>query len=147
MLRAGPSFTTFRLGSCSIEAIGDESYVLSKSRTLDVNGNLTFDLTLKPSGPATSAVIQSWAPADGIGEDGRTVEFTIRLMHILPPSDLQYDAWGPNAVTLLTCVPDTGNDLPDFRPDCVAGEDDFEFFVRVRRRARALRDEGAGSGR
>lgn len=60
----------------------------------------------------------------GASGDGRTLEFSLQILQA--PTSGEYWAYSTDAVRIAGCTPDPSNDVPRFRPDCVAGEDGLD---------------------
>ncbi len=92
-----------------------------------------------PTAEATGGIARASVPAGGVSGDGRTLEFSLQILHV--PTSGEYWAYGTDAVRVMGCTPNPDNDVPRFRPDCVAGADGFDasyegLAVSIRRWAR-----------
>jgi hypothetical protein len=110
----------------SVTAYGPDSYGFTPSQTLSPNGVLKFDVRVLPAAESTGGITQAAVPAGGVSADGRSLEFSLQIMQVPDPRLGEYWAWGTDAVRVMACTPDPGNDLPTFSPDCVSGPDGFD---------------------
>ena len=109
----------------SVTVYGPESFGYAPPRILAANGVLQVEVIAKPVAEASGGIAQALVPAGGVSDDGRTLEFSLQIVQV-PNSDGEYWAWGNDAVRVVACDPDSGNDLPLFQPDCVSGPDGFD---------------------
>jgi hypothetical protein len=77
-----------------------------------------------PTAEATGGIARAWVSAGGVSADGRTLEFSLQIVQV--PTSGEYWAYGTGAVRVAGCTPDPDNDMPRFRPDCIAGADSFD---------------------
>ena len=109
----------------SVNAYGPDSFGYAPQRKLVANGVLQVAVIAKPVAEATGGIARASVPTGGVSDDGRTLEFSLQIVQV-PNSDGEYWAWGNDAVRVVACDPDPGNDLPLFQPDCVSGPDGFD---------------------
>ena len=109
----------------SVDAYGPDSFGYAPSTKLAANGVLQVEVIAKPVAEATGGIARASVPTGGVSDDGRTLEFSLQIVQV-PNSDGEYWAWGNDAVRVVACNPDSGNDLPHFQPDCVSGPDGFD---------------------
>jgi len=95
----------------------------------------TRNVTVKtvPAVGPTGGVAGAAVSPTGIGDDGRTLQFSLDLLAVPDP---QYYSWiwrtGDQAtvnfeeLTVLSCSPSPGNDGSRQQADCVAGDDGFD---------------------
>ncbi len=87
---------------------------------------LEINVALLPVGDPFVAVRASWVEASGASADGRSVDMAIDLYSFTVSID-QYDS--PTSVlglNLANCSPDSADDTPAFRPNCVEGSGAFD---------------------
>ncbi len=91
-----------------------------KGGVLVESGRLELSLELTPAShqPAFGLLPAEVAP-DAVAPDGRSMEFTLRVVFLLPDS-WDYDS-PPTRVLLTACTPDAQNDTPVHRADCIEG--------------------------
>jgi hypothetical protein len=77
-----------------------------------------------PTAEPAGGITRAWVPAGGVSVDGRTLEFSLEIVQVT--NEGEYWAFGTDAVRVAGCTPDQSNDLPRFRPDCIAGTDGFD---------------------
>lgn len=84
------------------------------------------DVTASPSSIPGGGVAAASVGAGGISEDGRTLDVSVKVIQVRHPagSDYPYDAG--SIQVHFPCVPDTSNDLPEHRSDCISGADEFD---------------------
>lgn len=58
--------------------------------------------------------------------DGRSLEFTIRLLVVEHYATETFEDWNYGHVSVLSCTADAGNDTPRFQADCVEGPAGFD---------------------
>jgi hypothetical protein len=125
-------------GTLHISIRGTEGSRRLPEMTLANRATLVLETMLRASASPSSAFLSTSVAPGGVGDEGRTLEFSIRLVDIDDPQLSQYNAWGVDAVTVLPCVPDEANDLPRFRPDCVSAQDGFDASYQVEGPAKAI---------
>ena len=109
----------------SVEVQGPDSIGFAPSRSLAAGETVAVTVVARPTAKATGGIARTSVPAGGVSSDGRTLEFSLQIVQV-PNSDGEYWAWGPEAVRVVACNPDSGNDLPLLQPDCVSGLDGFD---------------------
>ena len=109
-------------------------YAVAQDLNAPVGGGGIFEGQLEPGGHLDIALAtQPWndtsvvgidkaqVATDGVSEDGRSLEFSLRFMYPGFSGDpLQGD------VHVAACTPDSGNDEPAFQADCVQGPPEFD---------------------
>jgi hypothetical protein len=112
--------------SISVTVHGPQSYEVTPNRLLASDSVLAVEVIARPTADATGGIASAWVPAGGVRDDGRTLEFSLKVLQVPDEHFGEYWAWGTDAVRVVACAPDAGNDLPRFRPDCVSGADGFD---------------------
>jgi hypothetical protein len=108
----------------SVEVQGPDSFGFAPSRDLAAGATLAVTVATMPTAEATGGIARAWVPAGGVSGDGRTLEFSLQILQA--PTSGEYWAYSTDAVRIAGCTPDPSNDVPRFRPDCVAGEDGLD---------------------
>ena len=96
--------------------------------TVPPSGRVELEITLRPAAPWTSIIVApgSVEPA-GLAPDGRSLEFSLRLIYL--PTDNQPGSdsgGGIDTIAIRACTPDQNNDLPVYQSDCVTGPVGFD---------------------
>lgn len=110
--------------SFSVDVQGPDSFGFAPSRNLAAGATLAVTVAAMPTAEATGGIARAWVPAGGVSGDGRTLEFSLEIVQV--PTSGEYWAYGTDAVRVAGCTPAPNNDVPRFRPDCVAGADGFD---------------------
>jgi hypothetical protein len=105
---------------------GPDLYAAAFDRTLDLGGVLSLTLSMEPAAGPIGGSLGSDFITNKVGDDGRTFEFSLLLADVADPTIGPNDPWDNQIVGIVACVPDAGNDLPRFQPDCVSGPDGFD---------------------
>jgi len=85
-----------------------------------------IDVTASPSSIPGGGVAAASVGAGGISEDGRTLDLSVKVIQVRHPSESDY-LYGAGSIQVqVPCVPDTSNDLPEHRSDCISGADEFD---------------------
>jgi hypothetical protein len=108
----------------SVDVQGPNSFGFAPSRNLAAGATLAVTVAAMPTAEPTGGIARAWVPAGGVSSDGRTLEFSLEIVQV--PTSGEYWAYGTDAVRVAGCSPDPDNDVPRFRPDCVAGADGFD---------------------
>ena len=119
-------FRDARSGLFSVSAEAPDLYAAVYDRTLPAGGAIALDLTMEPTSRPIGGTLGSDFITNKVSDDGRTFEFTLLLADVADPRLGPNDPWGNQDVRVVACVPDPGNDLPRFHPDCVSGPDGFD---------------------
>ncbi|MBP1688118.1 MAG: hypothetical protein H6Q33_4261 [Deltaproteobacteria bacterium] len=109
----------------SVNAYGPDSFGYAPSRKLAANGVTQVEVIAKPVAEPTGGIARAWVPTGGVSDDGRTLQFSLQIVQV-PNADGEYWEWYNDAVQVVACDPDSGNDLPLLQPDCVSGPDGFD---------------------
>lgn len=108
----------------SVDVQSGDSFGSAPSRNLAAGATLAVTVAALPPAGATGGIARAWVPAGGVSGDGRTLEFSLEIVPVTTSGE--YWADGTDAVRVAGCTPDPDNDVPRFRPDCVAGADGFD---------------------
>jgi hypothetical protein len=108
----------------SVSVYGPESYGVVPSGNLAAGATVAVTVAARPTAEPAGGIARAWVPAGGVSDDGRTLEFSLEIVQVT--NEGEYWAYGTDAVRVAGCTPDPGNDLPRFRPDCIAGTDGFD---------------------
>lgn len=108
----------------SVQVLGPYSFGFAPSRNLAAGATLAVTVAAMPTVEDTGGIARAWVPAGGVSGDGRTLEFSLEIVQVTTSGE--YWAYGTDAVRVAGCTPDPDNDVPRFRPDCVAGADGFD---------------------
>ena len=76
--------------------------------------------TDRPSGGVANAF------ADDVSADGRTVQISLGLLSVNASNGYDTFVDRANKARIESCVPDSANDLPAVRPDCISGPVGFD---------------------
>jgi len=101
---------------------------------LPPNGRINLAVTVHPSTNPSLGVAPAQVSANAITDDGRSFEFTLRVISIGAE-----DYWD---LTLADCTPDTNNDSPIYNADCVEGQQDFDAPYSAVQGGHALASQG-----
>jgi hypothetical protein len=110
----------------TIDIFAPDSYAEMNRQTVSADGVLTIDVTAYPTADGTGGIVAAQVPAGGVSEDGRTLEFSLQIVQVPPDANVAHWTWDPGAVRILPCTPDSTNDLPQYRADCVSGPNGFD---------------------
>lgn len=114
----------------AISVHGPDSYGFAPNTNLAANQVKQLEVIAQPTAEPAGGIVRAWVPAaGGVSDEGRTLEFSLEIAQV-PNSDGEYWAWSTDAVQIVACTPDPGNDVPRFRPDCVSGADGFDVPYR-----------------
>lgn len=90
-------------------------------------------VTAHPSAGATGGVAWAAVSPSGVGDEGRTLEFSLSLLEVPDPRFPQWMWWSGNRIVggheemrVLACTPDPSNDGERFHPDCLSGSDGLD---------------------
>ena len=114
----------FRVVAARVSASAAYDEIVSMSGgTPEVDGpkDTPLDLAITlvaTGGNATFGVASASVEPNAVAADGRSLEFSLRL---LTPLDADY-----NWITMDFCIPDTANDAGGFQPDCIKGPAGFD---------------------
>jgi hypothetical protein len=84
------------------------------------------DVTASPSSIPAGGVAAASVAAGGISEDGRTLDLSVKVIQVRHLSESDYRYGAGSIQVQVPCVPDTSNDLPEHRSDCISGADEFD---------------------
>lgn len=108
----------------SVSVYGPDSYGSAPTSNLAAGATLEVTVATMPTAEPAAGITRAWVPPGGVSDDGRTLEFSLQIVQA--PTSGEYWAFGTDAVRVAGCTPDPANDLPRFRPDCVAGAEGFD---------------------
>ncbi len=108
----------------SVNVHGPDSYGFAPSSNLAAGATFEVTVAAKPTAEPTGGIARAWVPAGGVSDDGRTLEFSLEIVQVT--NEGEYWSYGTDAVRVAGCTPDPDNDVPRFRPDCIAGADGFD---------------------
>jgi hypothetical protein len=108
----------------SVSVFGPDSYGSAPTSNLAAGATLEVTVATMPTVEPAAGITRAWVPPGGVSDDGRTLEFSLGIVQVTREGD--YWAYGADAVRVAGCTPDPANDLPRFRPDCVAGAEGFD---------------------
>lgn len=83
------------------------------------------DVTASPYWYPGGGVAAASVAAGGIGDDGKTLELSLKIIQVRHPSEREY-LYDTASIRVLPCVPDTSNDVPEHRSDCISAADGFD---------------------
>jgi len=83
------------------------------------------DITASPYWLPGGGVAAASVTAGGVSEDGKTLALSLKIIQVRHPSEREY-VYGAESIRVPPCVPDTENDLPEHRSDCISGADEFD---------------------
>jgi hypothetical protein len=112
-------------GEFSVTVFGPDSYAEKTGNKISAGGVLPVEITAQPVADSAGGVTRVRVSDGGVSSDGRTLEFSLQIVQV-PDSHGEYWAWGTDAVRVVACNPDSSNDLPKYRADCVSGGDGFD---------------------
>lgn len=94
------------------------------SRDVVSGGTLNLELRLPPKHGAAGGVVEATAAPGGVSADGKVLEFSLQIVDLPGPYSREWDAY--RRVEITACNPQSGNDAPMFRADCVSGPEGFD---------------------
>jgi len=115
-------------------------YALVSEQTVAAGEVKQLDAIVSPYDFPAGGVAGASVTAGGVSDDGKTMELSLKVTKVRHPSE---DNYGYGTVGVLPCTPDTSNDLPEHRSDCISGADEFDAPYEV---ARILSITGPSTG-
>jgi len=91
----------------------------SVGASLAPKGELDLAITLWPDGDPSVAILGTSVAADGVQDEGRSLEFAMRIA----------DTSQGLSVWMLPCEPQSDNDEPSFTADCVLGPPGTDAWI------------------
>lgn len=113
-------------GPADVQASSSDAYGLLTRVVIPANGIQQITVVASPAAAGASGVSAARVLPGSVSDDGRTVEFAVSIIQVPHASSAEYWAWGPEAIRVMACAPDTANDGNGARPDCVSGEQGFD---------------------
>ena len=93
--------------------------------TLPDGAALPVTLAMEPATDTVVGIGRSRINDGGLSADGRTLEFTLQVLHV-GAGAYQYAGFGPAAMVVVPCTPNPSDDLGSVGSDCVAGKDGYD---------------------
>ena len=116
----------------SVMASARGAHGYTSDRTLEPNGVDRVPVTAWPASQrSTGGIARTSIPDGGISADGRSLRISLEILQVPEVQGAEYWSFPLDAVRILPCAPDPANDLPRFRPECIAGADGFDAAYGV----------------
>lgn len=103
------------------------------------------DVTASPYYFPGGGVAAASVTAGGVSDDGKTLQLSLKIIQVRHPSQGEY-LYGAKSIRVASCVPDTSNDMPEHRSDCISDADKFDAPYEPGKIS-SIREQPAGSER